>query len=181
MGKAVLRRIIWTNEIDTSSESIAAFRDSSGLVCDEDDDVINAMYRENSDWLDNEVTNLDITLDHPILVIADLGLWNGRRQGYRVIGTNMNDIFRVTCGDYVTFYADQYNVRCDDIHHDGTNHYMFRELRCSAEDAAPLLDAIYSGKEITSSLLNRYTRSLLPYVAAVYGWPIAGRKRAVAV
>ena len=41
------------------------------------------MYEINNRYLDDERVNLNIQLDQPILVIADLGLWNGRRPGYQ--------------------------------------------------------------------------------------------------
>ncbi len=41
------------------------------------------MYERNSEYLDDERMNLDIQLDKPILVIVDLGLWNGRYSGYK--------------------------------------------------------------------------------------------------
>lgn len=40
------------------------------------------MYERNGEYLDDERMNLDIQLDKPILVIVDLGLWNGRYSGY---------------------------------------------------------------------------------------------------
>lgn len=43
------------------------------------------MYERNSEYLDDERMNLDIQLDKPILVIVDLGLWNGRYSGYKEI------------------------------------------------------------------------------------------------
>ena len=43
------------------------------------------MYEINSDYLDDERINLDIQLSRPILVIADLGRWNGRFDGYKEI------------------------------------------------------------------------------------------------
>ena len=43
------------------------------------------MYERNGEYLDDERMNLDIQLDKPILVIVDLGLWNGRYSGYKEI------------------------------------------------------------------------------------------------
>ena len=44
---------------------------------------IALMYEINSDYLDDERSNLDIQQSRPILVVGDLGLWNGRRMGYK--------------------------------------------------------------------------------------------------
>jgi len=50
-----------------------------------EDERVALMYEINSDYLADERTNLSIQLDQSILVIADLGLWYGRRMGYREI------------------------------------------------------------------------------------------------
>lgn len=157
------KHVIWSND------PMPYLEDEPEMSWDE-------IYDEIDTWLDAERENLDISVPHPILVIADLGLWNGRRSAYRIIGRNVRDIFTVTCGDAVEFWADQYNVHCDDVHHDGVNHYTFRELCGYEEECAPLLDALYYGKPVSSALLNRYSRSLISYVAPVYGWPYVGRK-----
>lgn len=46
-----------------------------------DDERVAMMYEENGHYLEDERLNLDIQLSQPILVVADLGLWNGRRTG----------------------------------------------------------------------------------------------------
>ena len=47
-----------------------------------DDERYSLMYEINDGYLDDERVNLDIQLDTPILMIADLGRWNGRFPGY---------------------------------------------------------------------------------------------------
>lgn len=44
-----------------------------------DDQLYNLMYEINGGYLEDERINLDIQLSKPIIVIADLGLWNGRK------------------------------------------------------------------------------------------------------
>jgi len=152
-----IKRIIWTTEADTQDEAIDTYREA--------------------------YFNMDIRPNYPILVICDLGLWNGRRTGYRILSDcSLNQIFSVACGDQVTFYSDGYNIRCEDIHHDGTNNYIFKELTGDENRCAPLLDAIYYQKNLKTikTLARRYSRSVLPYVAEIYGLPITGRKRVVA-
>ena len=172
-------RTIWNSEVDITPELIKEYRDSQEDGGSElsEVEIMNRIYEDNNLSLQDEIVNLDIPLDHQILVIADLGLWDGRRSGYRVLPANVNAILRVSCGDFSHVYADAYNIRCSDTHHDGTNYYLFRELRGDTDECQPLIDAIYNGEQIITSLLNRYSRSLLPYVADVYGWPVAGKKR----
>ena len=48
-----------------------------------DDERMQMMYERNNSYLDDERCNLNIQMAMPIIVIGDLGLWNGRRTGYK--------------------------------------------------------------------------------------------------
>ena len=128
----------------------------------------NFIYESLSNQLDDERINLNIPTNGRILIIADLGLWDGRKQGYLVLDKNVNAIF-CKHNDYTEWYSDGYNIRAIDGHHDGTNYYEFREIR-ENRNIQNLLDAIYNGEKITRKKLNYYTKSLHPYAAKVYGW-----------
>ena len=120
--------------------------------------------------MDDEYENLNIPTDGRIIVIADISAWDGHHQGYR-IGTsrrNINEIFDHHY-DCTEWYSDGYNIRATDAHHDGVNHYEFREIR-EDRNIQNLLDAIYNREKITRKKLNYYTRSLHSRVAKVYGW-----------
>lgn len=128
------------------------------------------MYDEIDIRLDAEIANLDIPTAGSIIAIADLGLWNGRRNGYKILNEcNVNAIFKEMQWDECEFYCDRYNVHMVNHHHDGTNYVMFRELKPNVNHEH-FLDMIYEGKPITTKTLCRYTRSLRPYIAKVYGW-----------
>jgi hypothetical protein len=117
--------------------------------------------------LSDERCNLDVEVDGYIVMFANLGLWNGRHDGGKLIGHNVKDILYSDC-DYVTWYCDEYNVRCDAIHHDGTNHYLYRVVD-SKEKINKILDGFRNGT-MTEEKFRRLTKSLRPYVAKVYGW-----------
>ena len=138
---------------------------------DDEDAIYEWMVETNDMYLDDEHANLNKEIDGRILVIADLGLWNGRKQGYKLLGTNINTIFNINSRgfDYAEFYGDGYNIRATEHHHDGTNHYLYRVIR-EDRNIDNLLNAIYNGEEITNSKLNYYTKSLYKDVANVYGW-----------
>ena len=85
------------------------------------------MHEINGGYLDDERANLNIQLDQPILIIADLGLWTGRHMGYKEIASgNIRDcLYSDRDIDYSTWYVDRLgDLRCDAIHHDGTNHLL---------------------------------------------------------
>ena len=137
------------------------------------------IYEINGDYLDDERNNLDIQLSQPILVIADLGLWYGRRMGYKEIPSgNIRDCL-YSDTDYSTWYVDRLgDLRCDAIHHDGTNHYLYRVYKDDVTETQidNLLAKIYEGRA-TRKDITRVTRRLGDEIAAVYGWPIRRCKK----
>ena len=102
-------------------------------------------------------------------------LWRGRRQGYKILGSNLADILRSSCDDN-EWYGDGYNIRARLTHHDGTNYVLYRVAK-SREDAERIADKIYN-LEIDEKGFRKLTRSLYPYVADVYGWKVRGRRPA---
>ena len=90
--------------------------------------LYNWMEETNWMYLDDERANLNKNTDGRILVIADLGLWHGRRQGYKILGKNVADILHDDC-DYIEWYSDGHNVKAIASHHDGTNYYEYRVIR----------------------------------------------------
>lgn len=168
------KHIIWSNmnlDIEDWRECYKEIAEENGWEenTDDDNNLYNYMIETNYSYLDDERANLDEAVEGRILVIADLGLWNGRKSGYKIIDSgNIKDILSFTY-DYVEFYGDGYNIRGTEAHHDGINRFLYRVIR-EDRNINNLLDEIYNGKEISKSKLNYYTKSLYPFVKAVYGW-----------
>jgi hypothetical protein len=136
---------------------------------DDEDAIYEWMWETNGYYLDDERANLDKEVGGRILVIGDLGMWDGRKSGYKIIESgNISDILTSDC-EYVEWYGDGYNIRSIECHHDGRNYCLYSVIR-EDRNIDNLLDAIYNGEEITSSKLNYYTKSLYKEVADVYGW-----------
>lgn len=167
------KRIIWGNRnlnIDNWRDGYEEFLEINEYVDAPRDEkaIYDWMVETNNSYLDDERMNLNKNIDGRILVIADLGFWDGRKQGYKVLSRNIADIF-YDDAPLVEWYGDGYNIRCIASHYDGTNYYEYRVIR-EGRNIENLLDAIYNGEEITRQKLNYYTKSLYPYVAKVYGW-----------
>ena len=65
------------------------------------------MYELNDCYLEDARVNLNVRLNQPILVIADLGLWDGRHMGYQEIQSgNIRDCLYGDT-DYTTWYVDR--------------------------------------------------------------------------
>ena len=172
------RHIIWSN-YDLDYED---WRDDLEAEYPEltEDQRIALMYEINGDYLDDERVNLNIQLSQPILVIGDLGLWYGRRSGYKEIESgNIRDCLYADT-DYSTWYVDKLgDLRCDAIHHDGTNHYLYRAYKDGVRESqiALLKDKLYRGIA-TRSDVTRITRRLGDDIARVYGFSIPRARQA---
>jgi hypothetical protein len=121
----------------------------------------------DENWLDDEIVNLGKDSGGIVVAFADMGLWNGRVNGAKIMGWKVNSIFNITC-DYNEFYADRYDIRANLTHHDGTHHCLYR-IAPSMEVAERLVDAVAYGG-MTEAQFRRKTKSLRPAVAQVYGW-----------
>ena len=144
-----------------------------------EEERIEKMYETNNDYLDDDRCNLNIKLNEPILVIADIGRWNGRFSGYKEIESgNISDCL-YTDMDYATWYVDKNgDFRCDVIHHDGTNHYLYRTYKDGVSDYQKdrLKEKIYEGTA-TRADITRITRRLGDEIAKVYGFDIPKQKK----
>ena len=166
------RHVIWTN-YDLNFEDWRA--DLEEEFPDLGEDELHAMmYERNNCHLDDERINLNIQMEMPIIVIADLGLWNGRRMGYKDIESgNIRDCLYADT-DYATWYVDHLgDLRCDAVHHDGTNFYLYRAFKpgVSKSQMENLKEKIYHGK-VTRADITRVTMRLGDAIAKVYGWKI---------
>lgn len=169
------KRIIWSNinlDIDDWRDGYKEWLEINNIDDrdpDDEDAIYEWMCTTNNDYLCDERVNLNRNVGGRILVIADIGRWNGRVSAYKIIESqNVRDILYSDC-DYAEWYGDGYNIHCIACHHDGTNNYLYRIIR-EDRNIDNLLDAIYNGEEITRSKLNYYTKSLYSTVADVYGW-----------
>lgn len=167
-----MSRLIWTSEIDSSKEAIDAYRaqlEEDDQPVPADDYAILAMMDDDNMLQLHDIKELlDVELPGQVICIANMGLWNGRKAGYALLGENLNTIFDAPHNDTTTFVADGFNIRYTDIHHDGTNYGLFRMLRPNMNHEGFLWAAGHGG--VTPSDIRRHTISLLPYVADVFGW-----------
>lgn len=167
------KHLIWTNDLnyeDWREDLEAEYPNAT------ERERMDLMYEINNDYLDDERCNLNIQLNHKILIIANLGLWNGRRLAYKEIKSgNIRDCLYGYSSDYYnTWYLDyRGDLRCDCVHHDGTNYLMYRVWKPNVKQSQMdrLKNKLYAGKA-TRDEVSRLTMRLGDVVADVYGWNI---------
>lgn len=171
------KHIIWSNANLKLEDWEDSFDELKTCFDEEitEDEKWSMVSQWNDEYLDDERANLNIPVPNGIICIADLGLWNGHHDGYKDKTVyNINDCLSGTCGDFVTWYVDEYgDLMCEDVHHDGINHYTYRAWK---DGVSPLqMDnlkwKIYCGKAKRRDI-TRLTRKLGPDIAKVYGWEV---------
>lgn len=137
-------------------------------------ELLELMYELNADHLEAERINLDIQLSTPILICADIGRWNGRVPGYKMLESgNIKDCLQSSC-DYNEWYIDKLgDLRCTAVHHDGVNHYLYRAIKENIRKSQidRLQEKIYNGVA-TRADITRSTRKLGDEIAMLYGFKI---------
>lgn len=172
-----MKRILWSNfdfDTDEWKESFEDYIQANELDINPNNENALYDYIQETNWmyLDDLKSELNIKLKNPIIVIANLGLWNGRHSGYKLINSgNIKDCFYSSC-DYAEWSVDGYgNLVSEQSHHDGTNYLVYRELKegLSEKQIDNFLEKIYhnafSGRDI-----SRYTRKIGPEIGKVFGW-----------
>lgn len=142
-------------------------------------ELVRKMYEVNADYLLEERMNLNIQFSKPILVIADIGQWDGRYDGYAEVRSGRISDCLYFEMDMCEWYADQYGDLCADaVHQDGTNHCLYRVYKDTATESQieNLKNRIYEGKA-TRADITRVTRRFGDEIAAVHGFDISRKKK----
>lgn len=163
------KQIIWSSDYYMNDEAREEYENSQREILDDEDYTVSDRHWADvvDGYLGDERMNLDKQVDGIIIAFADLGLWNGRRQGYKILGHNVNGIFNVSEDDN-EWYGDGFNIRGSLSHHDGTHYVLYRVVK-DMDEAERIGEMIYN-REIDEAGFRKKTRSLYPYVAEVYGW-----------
>jgi hypothetical protein len=137
---------IWSSEVVFDEQTKSEMQESKRELLGDDsyilseEDIADELQQE----LEDERCNLNKTIDGVIIVFGDLGLWNGRRQGYQILGNNIANILYSQC-EIAEWYGDGYNIRGRMSHHDGTNYTLYRIAKDN-DDAERIAEMIYNNE-----------------------------------
>ena len=139
-----------------------------------EDRIMDECYFMEETWFNDEKWELKHVSEGEVIALADLGLWNGRRYGYKIL-KSLEDIMYTSC-DYERIYVDSNgDIRKEECHHDGSNSILYRYWKegLTEEQKENFLDKIYNGKA-TQKDITRYTRKAGLGIANAFGWTVRG-------
>lgn len=166
-------------DVKTTLKKLAGINWLGGVLaatCDRKIDELKneESYNQSEFWRECEQANLNQETGE-IVVIADLGLWNGRVGGVKETGKYNLNVVLDYHGDVddIEVYVENGEIRGNGYHHDGTNHYIFREVT-DREKWEKLSEKIAAGEKYTEKELNSATKSLAGRACKIYGWENEG-------
>jgi hypothetical protein len=175
-----MKHIIWS-DMDVINDESLEYAKETLLDCYEEEEITDDrleefLYQDNSDMFDYEVDDLSSVEETAgeIIAIADMGLWNGRRTGYKLLDSRkVSDcLTKITHYDFNEFYVDEHGeLRSTHVHHDGTNHVLYRSLKpeLTYEQVDEFTSSLYYGKEVD---IDEYTDKVGTLVAKFCGWDV---------
>mgnify|MGYP001059427479 CR=1 FL=1 len=175
-----MKHVIWS-DMDIINDESLEYAKETLLECYDEEEIIESMlheflYEDNGDMFDCEVSNLSYAEETAgeIIAIADMGLWNGRRTGYKLLDSRkVSDcLTKITHYDFNEFYVDEHGeLRSTHVHHDGTNKVLYRSLKpeLTYEQVDEFTSLLYYGKEVD---IDKYTDKVGTLVAKYYGWEV---------
>lgn len=129
----------------------------------DDETAERIAYDDLCDYVTETLTaEIDDKAPHGLAIFADLGLWNGRRRGIKIVDSFRDVLKYVDDVMYLKIETTSQGIEVTAPHHDGTNFYTIRALteaganRFSAYDD-DLEESLIHGSPRT---VRRYTRRI---------------------
>ena len=105
------------------------------------------------------------------LIIASLGLWNGRFDGGKIIDGYLTEAIRACFEDYNKVYWQDKNLKVEATHHDGTNYFIIKKLTDRGIEFYNNHYYDYDDRAMHQKLFKdaHYSHSV-DFFARIYGW-----------
>lgn len=170
------KKIVWS--YDTSNwdmeEAKENFFEVKGYETDDEYELREFMDEMNSEYLYDEQTNIESHEkwhgEKYYVVLADLGLWDGRQDGGRVFKGLWNAI-SACFEDFNEIYQDGMLLKVKAIHHDGTNHFEIRELTQKGLEYYERNNGVKSDRHVHDRLFNNtHFSNHVKLFNEIYGW-----------
>ena len=105
-----------------------------------------------------------------LLLVADLGLWNGRKRGFKEV-KNMEEAMTVGNEDMNEITIEDGELHKKAVHHDGTNHIVVREWKndVTEEQKEKTKLEIWRDSLKADALIRKHTDPVGHYWEELYG------------
>lgn len=151
-----MRHTVWSYDIGDLSDWADYLSDIH--ADDKEEYEKQALCEElNDSYWDDEKINLNVPVNG--IMIADMGLWIGRRNAFRLF-SNLNECLNVHCNGLLTVYVENDELKATEIHHDGINHYAFYRIKDE------FVEYVHESGSYEMNMLEPLGKD----VANVYGW-----------
>lgn len=137
-----------------------------------DEDIWQEWYDQNEMVWDNIKSEVKWHDERgSYLIIASLGLWNGRFDGGKIIDGYLTEAISACFEDYNKVYWQDKNLKVEAIHHDGTNHFIIKKLTDRGIEFYNNHYYDYDDRTMHQKLFKdaHYSHSV-DFFARIYGW-----------
>ena len=124
-------RVIFDSEAYTYEEAKKFLIEDQGIENPTDDEIYNEIEECNCIAFKDdrfEFATRDKHIEGTVIAVANVGLWNGRKDGIKVLQGFEDVMDFMTRYDEFKIYIDRYNIKGIGHHHDGTDYLTFREV-----------------------------------------------------
>ena len=176
-GEGNFAYVIWSNEYLDWDDWHEAFEEVYSDAPEEK--KYQLMSECNAEYLEDARQEMNVCVGSPIIVIADIGRWDGRHTGYRIFDSGKLRDCLYTELDGVTWYVDNNgDFRMDGFHHDGHNYYLYRKFREGIPDEVreEFCEKILE-HTLTEADIEAVTERLGDDIGKIYGFSIPSQIR----
>ena len=158
-------RVIFNSEGYTYDEAKKYLIEDQGIENPTDDEIYDEINECNAIAFKDdrfEFATRDKHIEGTVIAIANVGRWNGRKDGIKVLQGFEDIMDFMTRYDNFKIYIDRYNIKGIGHHHDGTDYLTFREVhpRYFRDD---IEDIFFSYDGDVDQFVKNCTRSLRKY------------------
>jgi hypothetical protein len=124
-------RVIFDSEGYTYDEAKKFLIEDQGIEDPTDDEIYNEIEECNRIAFKDdrfEFATRDKHIEGTVIAVANVGRWNGRKDGIKVLQGFEDVMDFMTRYDEFKIYIDRYNIKGIGHHHDGTDYLTFREV-----------------------------------------------------
>jgi len=109
-----------------------------------------------------------------ILEVGDIGRWNGVSHGLNPLNPeNIGNLLKSNHEQWMFYVNKETGEFCKlEAHHDGRNHYTYRELTCEWDEFEELLEKMKEGE--LDELVEKHSAPIGWRIAEIYGWELNG-------